>query len=69
MTAVALMAVLAGAAFGMWWWLKKHTDTPCGWCGGTGRNPLSTKNHQGKCRHCGGSGKRRSRLLGKSGDR
>jgi len=63
---VAAALAVAVAAFAVWrLWLRLHPDTPCPRCKGTGRNWLSTKNHEGRCKRCGGNGKRRSRLLRK----
>lgn len=50
--------VTLGAALGRWWWVT-HPLTRCWWCRGTGKNPLSTKWVSGKCKHCGGDGKRK----------
>ena len=66
MNTAAVLIVIIAAVILLWrWWLRTHPDTPCWWCKGTGENRLSTRKHKGDCRHCGGSGKRRSRLLGK----
>ena len=53
-----LMGLVAAAAGGGWWWMKAHPYGRCRWCGGSGRNPLSTKARFGDCRHCGGKGRK-----------
>lgn len=49
------VAVFAGLG---WWWMKTHPSGKCRWCGGSGKNPLSTEKRFGKCKHCDGSGRK-----------
>jgi hypothetical protein len=47
------------------WWLIRAMLVPyagCRWCGGTGRNPLSTSRRHGDCWFC--HGQRRRMVLG-----
>lgn len=53
---MVLTALVLLAGCGAWWWWKTHPDVRCGWCRGSGRNPLSTKWRRGRCRHCDGTG-------------
>lgn len=53
---LAAVAALAGGLG--WWWMKAHPLGKCRWCGGSGRNPLSTKKRFGTCKHCDGSGRK-----------
>ena len=56
-----LAALLAAAAVaGRWWWVT-HPLVRCLWCGGSGKNRLSTRWREGKCRHCGGTGRHDTR--------
>lgn len=62
MTAERVLALLAMAviAFGLWRIsLRVHPYAPCRWCRGRrGRNPGSSRERWGRCRHCGGKGER-----------
>ena len=51
-------AFLLLLASGGWWWMKAHPSGKCRWCGGSGKNPLSTEKRFGTCRHCDGSGRK-----------
>lgn len=57
----AVLVVVVPAWLG-WRWLRTHLIGLCLWCGGTGKNPLSTRTRFGTCRHCGGSGRRTRRV-------
>ena len=56
---LVLLALAAVAGGGGWWWWKSHPHTRCGWCRGSGKNPLSTEKRFGTCRHCDGSGRKK----------
>ncbi len=51
----AFLVVTVPAWLGIWW-LRTHQLGRCWRCGGSGKNPLSTKRRKGPCRHCGGTG-------------
>lgn len=56
---MAVIGAVTLGGCGAWWWWKTHPHTRCPWCRGSGRNPLSTRQRYGDCRHCGGSGRKK----------
>jgi hypothetical protein len=59
-TVVLIIIAAAVIAYGRWRLsLRRHPYAPCRWCvGRSGRNPGSNRERWGKCRKCGGTGKR-----------
>jgi hypothetical protein len=56
------LLVVAVPGWLLWKWARTHRLGPCLWCGGSGKNPFSTRNRWDPCRRCGGSRQRTRRV-------